>query len=702
MVANRAGARQAGRPAPDPGGVAGDPARPAGTRGGPLRRSLTGARGGRHTRAVPRPYRPASGAALLLVTLLAGAPGAAGAPRPDREEEAAALARRAVEYDARGTIEARRAAMQCLEQATALTPGEPDFQLALGRLYYRMGFLKQARKRFERVERMDAGNAEAHLGLGRVWRRDWLKYLERTSLGRAVGHFSAAARLAPGDGEGWLQLVPLLVAADSLAAAGAAAEHALACEPARPEAKLAVAYTSYRLGRIARAESAFVAALPGLPKLARERFDDIAPVASMEDTAALRRLPAREQPEFVRRFWREHDPDLASPENEAQLEYWSRVAQAYFLFFDTKRREWDERGEVYVRYGPPERADYNPVGSSMVQLYSTGTSYPLNTLVWSYPSLGMEVEMQDRVLSEYYLLPMDVYQERDPRPDPAVLAQRDDLLPSRGGRGVFPMLPPGARPRPVDGVIARFSGERGPRLFGEVETDGAPDDSLSAEWVVLDSAMTEVARARRAPGVSACDPGSVRSADFAAELPPGRYQVGFTVRDGSGGRGVLRSHVELRAAPASLTLSDAVATCGLPDVAPPAPGAPPAVRLAASPRAEVSGNGPLTVYFEIYDLRPDETGISRFEYEATVRSADRDSRIWIQRLLAPRPRIPAISAGRREEQPGSLRRQFVSIPVGELADGRYRLDIMVRDLNAGSEATTRVPFVKRGARVPGG
>ena len=47
------------------------------------------------------------------------------------------------------------------------------------------------------------------------------------------------------------------------------------------------------------------------------------------------------------------DPDLASPENEAQLEYWSRVTQAYFLYFDSKRREWDERGEVYVRYGPP-------------------------------------------------------------------------------------------------------------------------------------------------------------------------------------------------------------------------------------------------------------------------------------------------------------------------------------------------------------
>lgn len=634
--------------------------------------------------------------AVALVLILAAPAGEAAA---DRDGDAEALYLRAVDYDARGTFETRRLAAQCLEQATALAPERFEYQIALGRLYYRMGFLKQARKRFERVGRKDARNAEARFGLGQVWRRDWLKYLDRASLSRSVDHFSAAADLRPGDGESWLQLVPMLYEQDSLAAAGAAAERALAVAPNRPEAKLAVAYTSFRLGRIGRAESTFVAAFPDLPRLARERFEDIAPVASAQDTATLRRLGPAERAEFKRRFWREHDPDLASRENEAQLEYWSRVAQAYFLYFDAKRREWDERGEVYVRYGAPEHADYNPLGVPGVQLF--GGAYPINYLVWSYPALGMQVTMQDRLLSEYYLLPMTVYTDPDPRPDPAALARREDVLSSRGGRGVFPMLPPGAEPRPVDGVLARFSGERGPRLFGQIQTEGTPDERLEAEWVVLDTAIAEVARARRAPGASACDPSAVRSADFAAELPPGRYQVGLTLRDAKGRRGVIRSQIELSAPLATLTLSDAVATCGRPDVSAPAPGAAPAVRIEALPGGEVSGAGPLTVYFEMYDLRPDETGTSRFEYEATVRSAEKDPRIWIQRLLAPRPRIPAISAGRREEQPGSLRRQLVSIPIGELSDGRYRLEILVRDLNAGSEATTRVSFVKRTAAPAG-
>src|SRR5262249_3668045 len=164
----------------------------------------------------------------------------------------------------------------------------------------------------------------------------------------------------------------------------------------------------------------------------------------------------------------------------------------------------------------------------------------LNSLVWSYPSLGMQVMMQDRVLSEYYLLRMSSDTDMDPRPDPAVLAERGDVLASRGGRGVFPLLPPRTTARPLGAVLARFAGERGPRLMGLAATPGRPDESISAEWVVLDTTMTEVARLTRTTRVSACDPTALRAADFASDLPPGRYQVGISVKGDAGSRGVYR------------------------------------------------------------------------------------------------------------------------------------------------------------------
>ena len=51
---------------------------------------------------------------------------------------------------------------------------------------------------------------QANRGLGQVWRRDWLKYLEQRSLDLSILHLSAASRLRPSSLDSWLLLVPLL------------------------------------------------------------------------------------------------------------------------------------------------------------------------------------------------------------------------------------------------------------------------------------------------------------------------------------------------------------------------------------------------------------------------------------------------------------------------------------------------------------
>src|SRR5262249_25241741 len=160
-----------------------------------------------------------------------------------------------------------------LEQATLLAPRRADLQLELGRLYYRMGYLQQARVRFERVKALDSGNGEAEMGLGEVWRRDYLKYLDRTSLARALDHYRSAAKLVPASADPWLRMAPLQLEANDSLAARASAERSLAADPKRPEALLAVAQLSYRFGDVARADSAFRLAIPRLPKLAREKFE---------------------------------------------------------------------------------------------------------------------------------------------------------------------------------------------------------------------------------------------------------------------------------------------------------------------------------------------------------------------------------------------------------------------------------------------
>jgi hypothetical protein len=123
-----------------------------------------------------------------------------------------------------------------------------------------------------------------------------------------------------------------------------------------------------------------------------------------------------------------------------------------------------------------------------------------------------------------------------------------------------------------------------------------------------------------------------------------------------------------------------------------------AVRPEPNPGGRVASSDPLTAYFEIYHLRPGADGLSRFEYVYTVESAEKDERVWIQRMLAPRARPEPISASRAETNAGPLRRQFLTVPLGNLPPGRYRLLVRVRDAVAGTVAAAATEFEREPRR----
>lgn len=624
-------------------------------------------------------------AALSCLVLALAAGRASGAPADSarvarREAEAARLAEHAVSRLRIGSIEARRTAISDLERAVQLAPRRTEYQLRLARAYQDAGFTRSARDRFDKVRALAPTDPAARFGLGQMWRRDYLKYLDFTSLARAIEHLTWATRYDSSNVTAWVMLSSLHVERRDFAASLRAAEAAAGRAPDSPEALAALGAARWRLGDVEGADSAFRAALPGLPKKVLERFEDIAPLVMEADTALYNHLSSEDQYEYRRRFWTEHDPDLATSENEARLEYWARVTQAWALWFNTKRDEWDERGELYVRFGPPDHQVYNPIGTILSARSSelSRFRFPMNVLYWEYTSLGMSVTLLDRVLSEYYLMRRYSDYPPDPVPDPNMLERRE-LIATYAGRGVFPSLPPGARRLPFAGQVALFEGERRPRLVATVEVPATPADSLVAEYVVMDSTERVVSRGSRTLSPSACAADSYRVADFASDLPPGDYRVGLSVR-GARGRGSQRFPIRIPTPDSTLTLSDLVVTCGT------APSFEASVRLAANPAGRVSGSDPLTAYFEIYHLATEASGEARFEIGWVVRSDERDPRVWVARALAPRPATPRIEATRRESNPGPLRRQFVSVPVQELPRGRYRLEVTVRDLLTGAEA----------------
>jgi tetratricopeptide (TPR) repeat protein len=600
-------------------------------------------------------------------------------------------------------VESRQRAIRDLKEAIRLDPRDPEPWLALGRAYELGEFRELARDCYRRAIVLAPRQPDGYMELGMAWKREFLRTLHRESMENAIGAFDTVALLRPYGADAWLRLVPLRYERGDLAGAAAAAARALAGRPRRPATPLAAACLAYRQGEIERADSLFAATIPRLDPTLRALFEKPAwlgftGAASGATAPGAGPATAGAAPGALADPWAGLDPDPTTPQNEARLEYWARVAHAYLLFFDPLRPDLDARAETYVRYGPPGKVELNPAGTATAFKYGLGQSsrsgaggmaYPLDALVWSYPDLGMRVVLQDRSLTGRYTPAATRAFDPLSVPDPRVLARRGDLLSIDGGRFVMPTLPPRAQRLDLSGIVARFEGERRPRLMAQVQAPGGPGDTLWARWVVLDSTGREFAHDARELAISACDPASRRVVEFSSELPPGTFDIAISVRDAHRRRGLFRAPAVLAPPTRSLALSDVVLACGDPSLM--VSGS--SVRLEANIEGRVAGRQPLVAYFEIYRLSAGTDGLARFEYEYVVRRVPR-ARTGLASLFVF-PEAPVISSTSREdEQWGGLRRQFVSVPSQSLEPGRYRLEIRVRDLLTGAEVRGATEFVR--------
>jgi GWxTD domain-containing protein len=144
--------------------------------------------------------------------------------------------------------------------------------------------------------------------------------------------------------------------------------------------------------------------------------EEFAEFVTIADTAAAA--------EWLRRFWTKHDPTPTTTENEFRDEHERRVYHALYLFGAGGKGgpPWDDRGEVYIRYGQPDerlvrRSDLDEdMGGARPgvsrrdadDLFST----PLNTEgaateVWTYYRWNQSFQFEDkRGLGFFQLVPV--------------------------------------------------------------------------------------------------------------------------------------------------------------------------------------------------------------------------------------------------------------------------------------------------------
>ncbi len=84
------------------------------------------------------------------------------------------------------------------------------------------------------------------------------------------------------------------------------------------------------------------------------------------------------------KFWKETDPNPGTPENEALNAYFGRVAVAAQQFRDEGVPGWrTERGEVYIRLGPPD------------DVFDTNGLTQTRVIRWTYQSLRLTLYFRD-------------------------------------------------------------------------------------------------------------------------------------------------------------------------------------------------------------------------------------------------------------------------------------------------------------------
>lgn len=106
------------------------------------------------------------------------------------------------------------------------------------------------------------------------------------------------------------------------------------------------------LGEIALADSIGSLYVAQLEPRVQELFKNVTRVASLKETRVFESLPFEERDTFISAFWQRHDPTPGSPGNAKRVEHFRRVGYA-LTYYSESASPWDQRGEVYVRYGEP-------------------------------------------------------------------------------------------------------------------------------------------------------------------------------------------------------------------------------------------------------------------------------------------------------------------------------------------------------------
>jgi GWxTD domain-containing protein len=454
---------------------------------------------------------------------------------------------------------------------------------------------------------------------------------------------------------------------------------------------MAEALALHRLDRDAEAGRLFDLAIPLLSESEREDMLDLTRLMRRSDSTSFASLGDSARAEFEALYWSLLDPLLLTPVNEIRVEFLSRLTYADLRFSSAEfgLRGWKtDRGEIYMRYGPPPLiGTIAPETSEANDLETIGKV----TTVWYYP---------DSKLRFVFVGP------------PAMNSARfagDFADYARNARYIQPMSFTNIAERfPVDSVgvqVARFRGEDPSTvdvsIFADLPTAALLRDtdvreaSLETGFFLSDMSRRMLVAERDTSMVRLTDdrPDAVSSRAWRRIMGPGQYLYRVEARQpisGRNARGLAALPVEVFK-PGEHAVSDVLVArhIGLKSG-----GDKPTSRddllILPSGRLTFAPGDTIYLYWETYGLVADSTGVGRAKIDLTLRVDEihREGGIEVflgtlgdaigltakgeDRVSLSYERV--ISAGALERAP-----DYLALGLGSAPPGTYTLEISVTD-----------------------
>ena len=458
-----------------------------------------------------------------------------------------------------------------------------------------------------------------------------------------------------------------------------------------------------RLDRWADAQAVYDTALTRMTSRQRGPYDNLALLLKTVDSARFESMSAAEREQLRRLYWTVAQPLFLNEVNQPRIEFMARLTYVMHRWSDPLRDlpgYASDRGQVYVRYGPPDiEANFGRgavAGADAVSMLENERT----AIVWVYRrsqarfmfsmTPGFARTRFGGDFESYYRQARNIFPARWDNV-PAV-ADLDTMLVQfaqfRGADteaptqlGVYSFMPVG-------------------RMARGVSTD---ELSLTTAAIVKDGALRDVTTARRTETIRGGDPEQVEFRTYRLPLAPGDYLMRVEAWIAEAERGA-RSTSLLgirRYGPDSLMMSDIVMADAV------APQDSAYVRWTdffVQPSAgKFRPDEPVSLLWEVYNLTPDSTGTARYTVDLrfTVREIER--RGFAARILGGIGDAIGLSAQGDDRvalqydrsiavQPDGAVVDYVSVDLENAPEATYTVTLTVTDRVSGRVVAGRRQF----------